>query len=52
MITARLNDLKDVSVPLIGGKAKKLYELNRIGFTTPAGIVITTKAYQDYISQT
>lgn len=52
MITARLNDLKDVSVPLIGGKAKKLYELNRIGFNTPAGIVITTKAYQDYISQT
>lgn len=52
MIIAQLDSLGDISVTLIGGKAKKLYELNNKGFKVPSGVVITTKAYQDYITET
>ena len=52
MITIPINRLKNISTTLVGEKAKKLYKLQHKGFKTPNGIVITTKAYKDYIFQT
>lgn len=41
-----LNDVDLTSLSLVGGKAANLGELIRAGFPVPAGICVTTSAYQ------
>lgn len=45
-----LEVLDDGHLPLAGGKAVKLGALARLGYKTPPGFVITTRAYQDFLA--
>jgi len=46
-----LDDIAKDSIPLVGGKAAKLGEMNKEGFRIPDAFVITTNAYAHSIKQ-
>lgn len=46
-----LSDLKSTHVEKTGGKAANLARLIQAGFPAPEGIVVTTNAFSEYISQ-
>ncbi|HET8657543.1 MAG TPA: PEP/pyruvate-binding domain-containing protein [Micromonosporaceae bacterium] len=45
-IVVNLDEIGLASLPLVGGKAANLGELTRAGFPVPAGVCVTTPAYQ------
>jgi pyruvate,water dikinase len=49
---APLEQFSDSDLPLVGGKASKLSELIRSGLPIPPAFVVTTTAYQYFVSAT
>src|SRR5437667_7564406 len=49
-LTVRLNDLDANSLGRAGGKAANLGELLRAGLPVPPGFVLTTDAYQQFVT--
>jgi phosphoenolpyruvate synthase/pyruvate phosphate dikinase len=43
-------DSPDVTFELAGGKGASLNRLLRAGFPAPGGFIVTTAAYEDYVS--
>jgi hypothetical protein len=48
--TRRLDEVGADDVPLVGGKAANLGELRGAGFPVPPGFVLTTKAYDQFVT--
>ena len=47
-----LSEVSESDLPLVGGKASKLGELVRQGLPVPPGFVLTTEAYDAFVSET
>ncbi|MGC9133685.1 pyruvate, water dikinase [Caldisphaera sp.] len=47
-----LDEIKDLNIELLGGKAKGLVELTKHNFPVPPGLVITSKSYEYFIEKT
>ena len=44
------NQIQDNHISLVGDKASRLSKLSQLGFTVPAGFVLTSQAFQDTIA--
>ncbi|HEV2428562.1 MAG TPA: PEP/pyruvate-binding domain-containing protein, partial [Thermoplasmata archaeon] len=51
-LTVSLADVSEGDLPLVGGKASKLGEVLRQGLPVPPGIVLSTEAYERFVSET
>jgi pyruvate,water dikinase len=47
-----LDEIKNLDIELLGGKAKGLVELTQHNFPVPPGLVITSKSYEYFIEKT
>lgn len=47
-----LDEIKNLDIELLGGKAKGLVELTQHNFPVPPGLVITSKSYKYFIEKT
>jgi hypothetical protein len=52
MFTKNLNEISKSETPLVGGKGQSLGEMTRAGMPIPAGFVVLSSAFKQFINET